>query len=473
MFAEVHRQDFRLRAQSRDIPELHDLYLTVGRGRAPHIAAFDVPLLERYARNLMRLEPLADGSYRYTHYGQDIAEIAAFDMTGHTTADFEGPQQGFFEAVYRESAQTQAPLFTIHRAVKASMIHTWEGLVLPVLMDDGATAFIVYNRPREFAQDFLQSMLNVLPDGIVALRAMRQADGMLTDAQIISLNPAAIALMDEAGEGSLLRSTPLLSGAEVWTALQNVILWRDTANVDLSREVGGETRHIRAQITPLFDGALVHLADITALKFANLVLEREHQQLRSEISRQQDEGDVLRGLAHSDPLTGALNRRGLFAAADEWSRRGCERTVIAVDIDQFKHINDRHGHGAGDDVLRQVAAILLDVTGDADGFLGRPGGDEFVCVLPYGLDEAMQFAERARVRVQVSPVATSVGPAMITCSFGVAGWGAGLSIDAALQAADGALYRAKKSGRNCVVAGSSDALALMQGAGLATRAGRR
>ena len=195
MFAEVHRQDFRLRAQSRDIPELHDLYLTVGRGRAPHISAFDVPLLERYARNLMRLEPLADGSYRYTHYGQDIAEIAAFDLTGHTTADFEGPQQGFFEAVYRESAQTQAPLFTIHRAVKASMIHTWEGLVLPVLMDDGATAFIVYNRPREFAQDFLQSMLNVLPDGIVALRAMRQADGMLTDAQIISLNPAAIALI--------------------------------------------------------------------------------------------------------------------------------------------------------------------------------------------------------------------------------------------------------------------------------------
>jgi diguanylate cyclase (GGDEF)-like protein len=472
MYSEVHRQEFRLRAQSRDIPELHDLYLSAGRGRAPHISAFDVPLLGRYARNLMRLEPLADGSYRYTHYGQGIAEIATFDMTGRTTADFEGPLQGFFEAVYREAAETQAPLFTIHRAIKASMIHTWERLVLPVTMDDGATGFIVYNRPREFAQDFLQSMLNVLPDGIMALRAVRQADGVLTDAQIISLNPAAIALMDEAGEGALLRSTPLLSGREVWTALQNVILWRDTANVDLSREVGGVTQHIRVQITPLFDGALIHLADITALKLANLVLERERQQLRSEISRQQNEGDVLRGLAHSDPLTGALNRRGLFAAAEEWSRRGCERTVIAVDVDQFKHINDRHGHGAGDDVLRQVAAILLDVTGEADGFLGRPGGDEFVCVLPCGLDEAMEVAERARVRVQVNPVATSIGPAMITCSFGVAGWGEGLSIDAALQAADGALYRAKKAGRNCVAAGSSDALALMHGAGLASRAGR-
>ena len=453
LFFEVHDSDFAERAQSRDIGELHALYrANCDDGDIPLQAAFDVPNLSQYEPFLMRLEPTGTGSYRYAHYGQGIASIADFDMTGKSTADFEGPLKAFFEDTYARAGAEKRALFTVHRAIKAHLVHTWERLVMPVRMESGATAFIVYNRPREFEQDFLRALVNVLPDGIIALRTCRRNDGVPFDAHIISANPAALALLDWPTadlEGRLLRSAgPALSSESLWTAIHSAIVQRQKDTIEILANTAELPLYLRFQITPFFDGALLHIADITALKQANIVLEREQQQLRNEIFRQQNEGDVLRGLAHSDPLTGALNRRGFFAAAEEWADKHRQRSLVAMDIDHFKQVNDRYGHLVGDAAIQQAGAVLFDAVSPVDGIVGRLGGDEFVCMLPLELPEAMALIDQARVRIGISPVPSPIGPIALTCSFGLAAWPWGTGIDEALRQADTALYAAKAAGRN-------------------------
>ncbi len=454
MYFEVHSTGFAGRAQSPDVADLHALYQSLCKnGKIPDQVDFDIAHLGRFAPFLMRLEPVGNGSFRYAYYGSGIKSVAHFDMLGKTTADFEEPVKTFFEDVYKRSGQTGDVLFTIHRAIKAQLIHTWERLVLPVRMMSGATAFIVYNRPREFEQDFLQSIMNALPDGIVALRGLRDADGHLINASVVTANPAACHLLETTPEqlhGSLLRSAmPLILTSDVWDVVKNVIHHREQNVVEIEHDHGGFTRHLRLQITALFDGALLHISDITALKLANHVLSREQEQLRIEISRHRSEGDVLRGMAHTDQLTGVLNRRGLFSGMDERepAHGGC---ILAVDIDRFKAVNDRYGHGVGDDAIRCVAAVLKAITEQAGGCVGRLGGDEFVCVLPVSLAQAVRLANEARIGVAVRPVSSSVGPVMFTCSFGVSEWHPGQSFDMALQQADAALYAAKSEGRDRV-----------------------
>lgn len=455
LFFEVHDSDFAERAQSRDIVELHALYQAAHQdGAMPSQAAFDISVLQQYAPFLMRLEPTGTGSYRYAHYGRGIASVANFDMTGKSTADFEGPLKAFFEDTYVRAGTAKKALFTVHRAIKANLVHTWERLVMPVRMQSGDTAFIVYNRPREFEQDFLRALVNVLPDGIIALRTCRQNDGVPFDAQIISANPASLVLLGsppDSLEGQLFRSAgPVLSSESLWTAVQSAIVQRRKDTVEILANTVALPIYLRFQVTPFFDGALLHIADITALKQANIVLEREQQQLRNEIFRQQSEGDMLRGLAHSDPLTGALNRRGFFAAAGEWGDKHLQRTLVAMDVDHFKQVNDRYGHLIGDAAIQQAGAVLFDAVSQVDGLVGRLGGDEFVCMLPMPLPEAMSLIDQARVRIGISPVPSPIGPIALTCSFGVAPWPRGTDIDEALRQADTALYAAKAAGRNQV-----------------------
>ncbi|MCU0885042.1 MAG: GGDEF domain-containing protein [Beijerinckiaceae bacterium] len=453
LFCEVHDNDFAERAQSPDIGALYALYQSACHGGGlPALADFDIRTLQAYAPFLMRLEPTGAGSYSYAYYGVGIAAIADFDMTGKSTADFEGPLKAFFEETYARAAAEKKALFTVHRAIKANLVHTWERLVMPVRMESGTTAFIVYNRPRAFEQDFLRSLVNVLPDGIIALRTCRQNDGVPFDAQIISANPAAAVLLNRPlgdMEGHLLRSAgPVLSSESLWAAVLASIVERRKDTIEILVNTTDLPVYLRFQITPLFDGALLHMADITALKQANIVLEREQQQLRNEIFRQRHEGDVLRGLAHADPLTGALNRRGFFAAAEEWTDKHRQRTLVAMDIDCFKQVNDRYGHMVGDAAIQQAGAVLIDAAGQADGVAGRLGGDEFVCMLPLPLADAMTLIEQARVRISISPVPSPIGPIALTCSFGLAAWPRGTSIDEALRQADTALYAAKAAGRN-------------------------
>lgn len=164
--------------------------------------------------------------------------------------------------------------------------------------------------------------------------------------------------------------------------------------------------------------------------------------------------EALRFQATHDVLTHAWNRRGIFdLLAREVARADRERSalsVIAADVDFFKRVNDVHGHQAGDVVLVEVAARLRGSMRAYDG-VGRNGGEEFIIVAPgLAADAAAEAGERMRQRIGSEPIAFPGGALRVTASFGVAARAPGAGVDALVKAADEALYRAKRRGRNRV-----------------------
>ena len=163
------------------------------------------------------------------------------------------------------------------------------------------------------------------------------------------------------------------------------------------------------------------------------------------------EARELAGQAHTDPLTGALNRQGLRAALmrrlDTPAHYGKDMAVIFMDLDHFKQINDRHGHDTGDEVLRRFAAIVRREVRAGDKLV-RWGGEEFLLVCPETFREhAAILAEKLR-----SAMATQDWPhgLQVTCSFGATALNPEEDIGSAIARADAALYVAKSNGRNRV-----------------------
>lgn len=164
--------------------------------------------------------------------------------------------------------------------------------------------------------------------------------------------------------------------------------------------------------------------------------------------------DEVKRLSLMDALTGCFNRRALderLPPEIERSRRyGRPLSVVFVDIDRFKSINDQHGHGVGDAVLREVAGRLQShLRGQVD-WVARYGGEEFLVVMPEtaahdALDSAMRLADCLRS----APVVTQGMDLQLTASFGIAQLREGESVKALLQRADAMLYRAKAEGRDC------------------------
>jgi diguanylate cyclase (GGDEF)-like protein len=157
----------------------------------------------------------------------------------------------------------------------------------------------------------------------------------------------------------------------------------------------------------------------------------------------------LHELAITDELTGLDNRRRFVEqAARELEQQSRTGSVVMVDVDHFKLINDTYGHGVGDEVLRTIADRCREElrTGDV---LARFGGDELVVLLPgVSGEHAVAVAERIRLRIGDVPVETAQGPVYVTLSLGVAALDDG-DLDTVLARADIALYEAKESGRAC------------------------
>jgi diguanylate cyclase (GGDEF)-like protein len=172
--------------------------------------------------------------------------------------------------------------------------------------------------------------------------------------------------------------------------------------------------------------------------------------------------DALAHEATHDHLTGAFNRRafvGYLTRAISEERRHHDGLALGIcDVDEFKKINDTHGHQVGDQVLVGLVGILSGSL-RAHDVLGRHGGDEFVVLAGHlGDADLGAFFERLRAAVAGHPILTKAGEVSITLSFGVSGWTDDQTEDGLLAAADAALYRAKGAGRNRVaVAGEPGA----------------
>jgi diguanylate cyclase (GGDEF)-like protein len=164
----------------------------------------------------------------------------------------------------------------------------------------------------------------------------------------------------------------------------------------------------------------------------------------------------LQTQANWDFLTEVANRRRFFMLGQHEltraARYASETSLLMLDIDHFKVINDTHGHTTGDVVLKTVAKVCRDSLREAD-ILGRIGGEEFAVLLPQTAQAiAHEVAERIRLAVQESstPTGSSTDAIRVTVSIGVASCTTEATLDEMLRCADGALYQAKHSGRNKV-----------------------
>jgi diguanylate cyclase (GGDEF)-like protein len=165
--------------------------------------------------------------------------------------------------------------------------------------------------------------------------------------------------------------------------------------------------------------------------------------------------------AQTDPLTGALNRRAFMSRGGRLLQRhehqGAPLSLLFLDIDHFKSLNDRVGHSGGDDVLMAFVAIVNDTVRPTD-FLFRIGGEEFCCLLPYTpAEQAQKVAERIRLRFEAASVDVAGTPVKATVSVGIASTEkSGFEIGVLMRQADMAVYEAKRQGRNRVVLASGE-----------------
>ncbi len=192
---------------------------------------------------------------------------------------------------------------------------------------------------------------------------------------------------------------------------------------------------------------------VQALKELNESLQAKVEERTRELN---DANRMLENLVTEDPLTGLRNRRHFDERyAQEFGRakrHAHDLTVVMLDLDHFKSVNDTYGHSTGDEVLKRVASHLKSTIRDSD-ILARLGGEEFCLALPESAEAScMSFLERIRGEIADMEFAADGKVFRVTCSFGVAGLDADVeSKDILLERADAALYHAKQSGRNRVV----------------------
>lgn len=198
------------------------------------------------------------------------------------------------------------------------------------------------------------------------------------------------------------------------------------------------------------DGLPVRMSYLLGVLVVELVL--IHQVLAYRALRARTHRSArLENLADLDPVTNLLNHRALVSVLDlalERSSGAC--SVLFLDLDRFKRLNDTFGHPAGDRALHEFGSVVRAVLRSTDN-LGRWGGEEFVAILPEtDAEPAMMVAERIRAAV-AQHAFWAVGGGHLTCSFGLATYPYDAdSRDALLDVADRAMYTAKRLGRNQV-----------------------
>jgi diguanylate cyclase (GGDEF)-like protein/PAS domain S-box-containing protein len=172
-----------------------------------------------------------------------------------------------------------------------------------------------------------------------------------------------------------------------------------------------------------------------------------------DISENKKTEDELLRLAATDPLTGAFNRREFTALADQESQRANRYnhplSIMMLDLDHFKRLNDTYGHAAGDKALQRFTTLCCNALRTVDIF-GRWGGEEFVTLLPEtDAEGAVIIAERLRKLVSQSILVYNDQKVSFTASIGIAQYRSGeVTVEGPLSRADSAVYDAKKAGRN-------------------------
>jgi len=389
-------------------------------------------------------------------------------------------QSQFWETLPRQEAFTVS---SVNRTKSGRLIHV-EGSINPIFDDQGkGLGYLAIQRDvteeyhaKRDLEDRIKELtfLNRLAEAGVKTVDEDQLIKSATQlvGEIFSPDYFGILLLDDAGEVLQLHSSYQLAGSRddieipLGEGITGKVAQRGEAWYvpDVSREPA----HISAGLNtrselcvPLNSGeeviGVINMESkfTEAYKNADLkLLTTFADQLAIAIQRSRLFEQVQK-LAVTDELTGLTNRRHFFKLAqaefDRAMRYGHPVSVIMMDVDQFKEVNDSYGHAVGDTVLRGIAARLMDNCRKVD-ILARYGGEEFVMMLPEtSLASASEAAERTRLYVSQTALDSEVGEIDVTISLGVAEISSPpADLQSLLNRADQALLRAKGDGRNCV-----------------------
>tara|TARA_R110000868_G_scaffold22870_1_gene93252 strand:+ start:2113 stop:3075 length:963 start_codon:yes stop_codon:yes gene_type:complete len=190
---------------------------------------------------------------------------------------------------------------------------------------------------------------------------------------------------------------------------------------------------------------------ILQLEQAEQRLANANQSLEQEVAKRTAQ---LENMANTDELTNLLNRREIMRILNleitRAERHNAPLSLLMLDLDHFKMINDTYGHQAGDDILITCANQLRLASRNID-FIGRLGGEEFLIILPdTDQTDARNIAERCRQAIESSVTLVGAIPLSCTVSIGVAQWSTGTTLLEFIKRADELLYKAKSNGRNCI-----------------------
>jgi diguanylate cyclase (GGDEF)-like protein len=276
---------------------------------------------------------------------------------------------------------------------------------------------------------------------------------------------------------------PEFAVAEWWTAAYNMpreysrpdLSNATVLNIDLQGDLGGTRHDIRIDqvefVGDWISAESWYLGIVCAWLLIGTVfatsqwlrMRRVQRAQREKILNLEHEKEKYQKLSTVDALTNVLNRHGIDQFIAGLRATGVPASVIMIDLDHFKLINDQRGHYGGDRVLRTMGDILRAHTRNTDG-LGRWGGEEFVLVCPgTSISMAAELAEKLRREIMDTDFIPE-DPLPITASFGVSSSGSDKSFEDAFRQADQALYLAKSRGRNCVVVANEDQMHKVSGA---------
>jgi diguanylate cyclase (GGDEF)-like protein/PAS domain S-box-containing protein len=348
----------------------------------------------------------------------------------------------------------------------------WVVLGIPIRPDFalaifiGLVSFVVYSaylkkvlkhiNPSKVVPTRVRDALNSLSEGLLVLdrnhsivlanESFATATGFASE-ELIGTNPSRFGFSHDAS--STAAELPWVTTAEHSQSLSGVIL---------TRGEGEMQRTYSVSTVPVRDnenqnrGVVASFEDVTQLQRQQEELRDALTTLKSSTDEIRTQNRELEWLATRDTLTGCLNRRSFFRDFEQnWEKSYVENIPMAgvmVDIDHFKAVNDNHGHGTGDEVLRVVSASIIK-TVDPDDLVCRYGGEEFTVLMPHTtLDEAELKAEKCRLAIK----ALEFPKLRITASLGVSALCQSPETPQdLLDQADKCLYVAKRNGRNQVV----------------------
>lgn len=363
----------------------------------------------------------------------------------YSTAVLEhGQLTGYIDYVYDLSAYKNQSFYM------ASMVIVF--LLLTLLM----LAVIVNVLFSRFYEDNVQGYFQIGLDGrllnvnsvLATMLGYASKKELLTNAEqfVCSNSLSQVMRSIDAGEQGVELQLHCKSGEMRWCQL----------SVDKVSSIRGEVLHHECLVTDISDKKAKEAAElkyIQATQEINLQLEKKVAERTQALEALQKRTELL---ARTDTLTQLSNRRDFYDKTQyELNRRkrlGGAASLLMIDIDFFKHVNDTYGHLSGDQVLKVIGEVARSVNRGTD-ILARLGGEEFAVFMPdTALAQAMEAAERLRIALANTFIALPEGQRIhITVSIGVTSiQAADLHIDDLLKRADKAMYEAKNSGRNRV-----------------------